>query len=141
MLGEAEGAASFSELLGDPGAAPDVAFDPPNDIAAVPYSSGTTGLSKGVMLSHRNLIANVIQTDALLALSPDDVLMAALPLFHHSAAPLSAARSARRSQAPNADCAVIGVPEAGAGVLRRLLRAAEIRPTASRPGSGSEWPR
>ena len=82
VLGEAEGAASFSELLGDREAAPDLAFDPPNDIAAVPYSSGTTGLSKGVMLSHRNLIANMIQTDALLALSPDDVLMAALPLFH-----------------------------------------------------------
>ena len=82
VLGEATGAASFSELLGDPGAAPEVAFDPANDIAAVPYSSGTTGLSKAVMLSHRNLVANMVQCEALFALSPDDVVLAALPFFH-----------------------------------------------------------
>ena len=82
VLGEAAGVLSFSDLLGDPGAAPDVAFDPANDIAAVPYSSGTTGLSKGVMLSHRNLVANVVQCEALFALSPGDVVIAALPFFH-----------------------------------------------------------
>ncbi len=82
VLGQATGAAPFSELLGDPGAAPKVAFDPANDIAAVPYSSGTTGLSKGVMLSHRNLVANMVQCQALFALSPDDVVIAALPFFH-----------------------------------------------------------
>ena len=82
VLGQATGAASFSELLGDPETAPEAAFDPPSDIAAVPYSSGTTGLSKGVMLSHRNLVANVVQCEALFALSPDDVVLAALPFFH-----------------------------------------------------------
>jgi acyl-CoA synthetase (AMP-forming)/AMP-acid ligase II len=82
VLGQATGAGSFSELLGDPGAAPDVAFDPADDIAAVPYPSGTTGLSKGVMLSHRNLVANMVQCQALFALSPDDVVLAALPFFH-----------------------------------------------------------
>ena len=82
VLGEAAGTASFSELLGDPGTAPGVASGPLADIAAIPYSSGTTGLSKGVMLSHRNLIANMIQIDALLGLSSDDVLLAALPFFH-----------------------------------------------------------
>ena len=84
VLGQAADVPSFSELLGDPGAAPDVAFDPADDIAAVPYSSGTTGLSKGVMLSHRNLVANMIQCQALFALSPDDVLLAALPFFHQA---------------------------------------------------------
>ncbi len=82
VLGEAAGDPSFRELLGDPGAAPQVAHDPANDIAAIPYSSGTTGLSKGVMLSHRSLVANMVQCQALFALSPDDVVIAALPFFH-----------------------------------------------------------
>ena len=84
VLGEAADASSFSELLGDPGAAPEVAFDPANDIAAVPYSSGTTGLSKGVMLSHRSLVANMVQCEALFALSPGDVVIAVLPFFHQA---------------------------------------------------------
>jgi acyl-CoA synthetase (AMP-forming)/AMP-acid ligase II len=82
VLGQAAGAASFSELLGDPGAAPDVAFEPAADLAALPYSSGTTGVSKGVMLSHRNLIANMLQIETVLPVSADDVLVAPLPLFH-----------------------------------------------------------
>jgi acyl-CoA synthetase (AMP-forming)/AMP-acid ligase II len=82
VLGEAAGAASFSELFGDPGAAPEVKFDPLTDIAALPYSSGTTGTSKGVMLSHRNLVANALQCESVFSLSPDDVLIAVLPLFH-----------------------------------------------------------
>ncbi len=84
VLGEAADVPSFSELLGDPGAAPEVAFDPANDIAAVPYSSGTTGLSKGVMLSHGNLVANMVQCEALFALSPGDVVIAVLPFFHQA---------------------------------------------------------
>ncbi len=82
VLGEADGAASFSELLGDPEAAPEVAIDPVLDIAAILYSSGTTGLSKGVMLSHRNLVANMVQSEAVLAVSPEDVVIAVLPFFH-----------------------------------------------------------
>jgi acyl-CoA synthetase (AMP-forming)/AMP-acid ligase II len=82
MLGQAAGAAPFSELLGDPAAAPAVAFDPLADIAALPYSSGTTGVSKGVMLSHRNLIANALQVETRWPVSPEDVLVAPLPFFH-----------------------------------------------------------
>ncbi len=82
VLGEADGGASFSELLGDPAAAPQVAIDPALDIAAILYSSGTTGVSKGVMLSHRNLVANTVQSETVLALSPDDVAIAVLPFFH-----------------------------------------------------------
>ena len=84
VLGDSDndGAASFGELLGDPDAAPRVAIDPALDIAALPYSSGTTGMSKGVMLSHRNLVSNMVQSEAALGLSPDDVVIAALPFFH-----------------------------------------------------------
>src|ERR1019366_5270834 len=53
-------------------------------IAALPYSSGTTGLPKGVMLSHYNLVANVYQilgpNAAILA--PEDVMLCFLPLYH-----------------------------------------------------------
>jgi acyl-CoA synthetase (AMP-forming)/AMP-acid ligase II len=82
VLGDADGAAPFSDLLGDPEARPEVAIDPAADIAAIPYSSGTTGLPKGVMLSHRNLVANMVQSEAVLAVTPDDVVIAVLPFFH-----------------------------------------------------------
>lgn len=53
-------------------------------IAALPYSSGTTGLPKGVMLSHYNLVANVYQVLGPKAamLTPDDVMLCFLPLYH-----------------------------------------------------------
>jgi acyl-CoA synthetase (AMP-forming)/AMP-acid ligase II len=54
-------------------------------LATLPYSSGTTGLPKGVMLSHHNLVANVYQTltpGEYLAISEDDVMLCFLPLYH-----------------------------------------------------------
>src|SRR5258708_352023 len=81
VFGEAEGAVPFSSLLVD-GTAPEVHIDPANDIVALPYSSGTTGFSKGVMLTHRNLVANLIQTAACLAIGEDEKIMAFLPFFH-----------------------------------------------------------
>jgi acyl-CoA synthetase (AMP-forming)/AMP-acid ligase II len=65
VFGEAEGATSFSELYEGDGDVPTVEIDPREDLVALPYSSGTTGLSKGVMLTHRNLVANVLQTEAM----------------------------------------------------------------------------
>lgn len=60
---------------------PSVDIDPAVDLAVLPYSSGTTGLAKGVMLTHRNLIANLRQVDAL---EVDDLpaLVGVLPFFH-----------------------------------------------------------
>jgi len=54
----------------------------PDDVVALPYSSGTTGLAKGVMLTHRNLVANVAQTLGAIPAAPDDLVMAVLPFFH-----------------------------------------------------------
>ena len=54
----------------------------PGDVVALPYSSGTTGLSKGVMLTHHNLVANVAQALGAIPSAPDERLMAVLPFFH-----------------------------------------------------------
>jgi acyl-CoA synthetase (AMP-forming)/AMP-acid ligase II len=59
-----------------------VAIDPAKDIAALPYSSGTTGLSKGVMLTHTNLVSNVLQTSVVHRVGPGEVVAAVLPFFH-----------------------------------------------------------
>lgn len=81
-LGGGAGATPFHELSIPGGVAPDVTIDSANDLAVLPYSSGTTGLPKGVMLTHRNLIANDCQIDGIAPLSPDDTLIAVLPFFH-----------------------------------------------------------
>jgi acyl-CoA synthetase (AMP-forming)/AMP-acid ligase II len=72
---------SLRRLLIDarPGA---VAIDAVNDIAALPYSSGTTGLAKGVMLTHTNLVSNVLQTSAVQQIGPGEAVAAVLPFFH-----------------------------------------------------------
>ena len=61
---------------------PDVILDPASHLAALPYSSGTTGRPKGVRLSHRNLVANIAQVEDRLGPKRDDVIIAVLPFFH-----------------------------------------------------------
>jgi acyl-CoA synthetase (AMP-forming)/AMP-acid ligase II len=83
--GQGTGSEPFSGLLEPVSAAlpgPDQASD--KALAALPYSSGTTGLPKGVMLSHKNLIANVYQFlgPRATALHPDDNILSFLPLYH-----------------------------------------------------------
>lgn len=82
VLGEAtDGASSATELFGAPLDAP-VEVDPLDDVVVLPYSSGTTGLSKGVMLTHHNLVANIAQVLAASGVDDSDVIMAVLPFFH-----------------------------------------------------------
>ncbi|MFC2968406.1 AMP-binding protein [Acidimangrovimonas pyrenivorans] len=76
-----EGTTPFSALMGPPLAA-QAPVDYDTDIAVLPYSSGTTGLPKGVMLSHRNLVANVDQSLATTDTKPGERTVGFLPFFH-----------------------------------------------------------
>src|SRR4051794_3582709 len=80
VIGSAEGAPSITELFGEP-----LMEQVPVDLdatVALPYSSGTTGTNKGVMLTHRNLVANVAQTLGAADMREDETLIAVLPFFH-----------------------------------------------------------
>ena len=79
VIGEGDGT-PFASLAG---AAPieQVPVDP-DDVVVLPYSSGTTGLPKGVMLTHRNCAVNIAQTRAGFPFEEHDVVIAVLPFFH-----------------------------------------------------------
>jgi 4-coumarate--CoA ligase len=80
-IGTAPGHRSIDDLLGPPLTA-QVPVDLDAHVLALPYSSGTTGLPKGVMLSHRNMVVNVDQGLALLDVHAGETTVAFLPFFH-----------------------------------------------------------
>jgi len=61
---------------------PAVVSREPSDLAAILYTSGTTGRSKGAMLTQHNLLSNALTLVEAWAFSADDVLLHALPIFH-----------------------------------------------------------
>ncbi len=81
VIGEAPGTTPMATLL---------AADPydgfasvdSHDVVALPYSSGTTGLPKGVMLTHGNLVANLAQGEHAIGMEEAEVAVAVLPFFH-----------------------------------------------------------
>jgi acyl-CoA synthetase (AMP-forming)/AMP-acid ligase II len=82
VLGEGDGATPIAALLAGGGPAPQVAVDPDTAVALLPYSSGTTGLPKGVMLTHANLVTTVRQVNRGLRLTARDTVLAVAPFFH-----------------------------------------------------------
>ncbi len=61
---------------------PEITPSKPDDLAAILYTSGTTGRSKGAMLTHDNLASNALVLHDYWQWQPDDVLLHALPIFH-----------------------------------------------------------
>ncbi len=81
--GEAvDGHPNADDLLASGADAPTVTVDPVTHLAALPYSSGTTGNPKGVMLTHRNLAANIAQIRPIQGITSTDAIVAVLPFFH-----------------------------------------------------------
>ncbi len=81
VIGEVEGAQSLADMYGDP-IESQVPVDLDKHSVVLPYSSGTTGLPKGVQLSHRNLVVNVDQTIAGGGFREGEVAASFLPFFH-----------------------------------------------------------
>jgi long-chain acyl-CoA synthetase len=72
----------FEQLLGDQDPADEVVDRADDDTAVILYTSGTTGKPKGAELTHSNLLKNTEVIRDLADVSPDDVVLGALPLFH-----------------------------------------------------------
>ncbi len=82
VFGNAPGATPFSELSSHPADEFTVDIDPAEDLVALPYSSGTTGMAKGVMLTHRNLVANVCQSEQSFHLREGERVLGVMPFYH-----------------------------------------------------------
>ena len=81
IIGDAqEGTTPFTALFGEPIA--QVEIDPHEQVVVLPYSSGTTGLPKGVMLTHHNLVSNLMQVEEALEVEDGEIVLAVLPFFH-----------------------------------------------------------
>ncbi|WP_225628005.1 4-coumarate--CoA ligase family protein [Streptomyces werraensis] len=78
----APGHRSLIDMLASTAPEPVVGIDPAEDVAALPYSSGTTGVPKGVMLTHRQIATNLAQLQPAITAGPGDRVLAVLPFFH-----------------------------------------------------------
>lgn len=78
----AGGHRSLRDMVAGTAPEPVVDIDPAEDVAVLPYSSGTTGSPKGVMLTHRSVATNLAQVEALVPTRPGERVLAVLPFFH-----------------------------------------------------------
>src|SRR3989449_1185772 len=82
VFGQAPAATPFSELISQAPEPLTVEIHPAEDVIALPYSSGMTGLAKGVMLTHRNLVANVLQAEQRIHLQEGERVLGVMPFYH-----------------------------------------------------------
>ncbi|MFI6401633.1 4-coumarate--CoA ligase family protein [Streptomyces sp. NPDC050548] len=78
----APGHRSLADMLASTAPEPVVDIDPVEDVAVLPYSSGTTGVPKGVMLTHTQIATNLAQFEPAVPTGPGDRILAVLPFFH-----------------------------------------------------------
>ena len=107
---------------------------PLKDIAVLPYSSGTTGLPKGVMLTHQNLTANIRQTMALGMTTESAVVLDFLP-FYHIYGMMVLLNCGLAAGATQVDHAALR-PGGGAGADREAPRHGPLRRAAGAAGAG-----
>jgi long-chain acyl-CoA synthetase len=87
MGGAVGGTLAFEDFLNSAAPVPEPKLDPREDLAAILYTSGTTGFPKGAMLTHANLVANTGSVREALVWRPgEDVVLLVLPMFHAFAA-------------------------------------------------------
>jgi acyl-CoA synthetase (AMP-forming)/AMP-acid ligase II len=77
-----DGPTSFSSLLNYKGEAPQIEISPREDVVALPFSSGTTGWPKGVMVTHYNLVAMLCQMETADVLRSEDCTICVVPCYH-----------------------------------------------------------
>jgi acyl-CoA synthetase (AMP-forming)/AMP-acid ligase II len=77
-----EGRPCIQDLFTSTGQVPEFEVDAAEDVAVLPYSSGTTAMPKGVMLTHASIGVNLAQAEVLHAVGPQDRVIAVLPFFH-----------------------------------------------------------
>jgi acyl-CoA synthetase (AMP-forming)/AMP-acid ligase II len=83
VIGESEDdVIPFASLLTHDAGPPVRPINPHEDLAALPYSSGTTGFPKGVMLTHRNLVSMLCQIQASDAITENDTMICVVPMYH-----------------------------------------------------------
>ena len=82
VIGETENSISFASLLATAPFANNTTINVDEDFAALPYSSGTTGFPKGVMLTHRNLVAMLRLMEVNQAFSREDTMICVVPMYH-----------------------------------------------------------
>ncbi len=122
---------SFKKMVdeGDPKNVPEVEIDPKEDLALLQYTGGTTGVSKGAMLTHYNIMSNQIQLSNVMyppLVHGEECYVVALPLFHIYA--LNTCLISAVSQASK--MILITDPLAGRPMLQDLLEALyKYRPT------------
>jgi acyl-CoA synthetase (AMP-forming)/AMP-acid ligase II len=82
VVGESDVGIPFASLLTNHKKPAIPEIDPDEDLAALPYSSGTTGFPKGVMLTHRNLVSMLCQIQSTDTLTEDDTMVCVVPMYH-----------------------------------------------------------